>query len=451
MVEPRCSAFTPDRMLRIPAQQDAVVFPLLIACVRNCLPRETGEPSCFVIWFTKHRPEAVLNQTVAISSKSSQSPRGETENQNFHRRRVVFSAPAKNNCQTLTRPSLWNASLNQRTLSGPTRSRGFTLVELLVVIAIIGILIGILLPAVQQVRSAARRISCSNNLRQIYIGIANHETTFEAYPTTFDVPPGQTVRGSWSIHAKILPMLEHANAHAKIDFDSDWHEQTNSGIPAFGAASYSCPSDPNAGKRYKDGEEYVHSTSYGFNQGTWFIHDPQTGQTGDGAFRVNKATYHGTFGDGLSNTLAASDVKSFTSYIRNADSFNSSLPFSASHFLGVSGDYKLGTNVTSNSGHTVWCDGRVHHAGFTTTFTPNTFVAFEIDGNRYDIDFNSQQEGRDLNNPTYAAVTARAYHSGGVNIAKMDGSVDFVVNGISLEIWRALGTADGGEVDTTIP
>ena len=328
---------------------------------------------------------------------------------------------------------------------------GFTLVELLVVIAIIGVLIGMLLPAVQQVRNAAQRNACANNLRQIAVAVANFETAKGYYPTSFDVEPGELVRGSWSIHAKLFPLIEQSAAFGKINFEVDWHDQVDGGIPAFGAPIYSCPSDAKAGLRFQDGAEYVHSTSYGFNMGTWFIYDPLTGDAGDGAFRVGRPTSHRSFEDGLSNTLAASDVKSFTSYIRNADSFDSRMPDVPVHFLGAAGELKLGPDDNSNTGHTVWCDGRVHHTGFTTTFVPNTIVPFVHDGKSYDIDFNSRQEGRDVSLPTYAAVTARSYHAGGINYARMDGSIGFITSGIALPIWRALGTADGGETSAVIP
>jgi prepilin-type N-terminal cleavage/methylation domain-containing protein len=321
---------------------------------------------------------------------------------------------------------------------------GFTLVELLVVISIIGILIGMLLPAVQQVRSAARRIQCANNLKQIVLATHSYEGHHKFYPTTFNVRAGEITRGSWSVHRKLLSWIEQGNASRAINSDVDWHQQVDSGMPALRVPVYSCPSDYKAGLRFKDNRPYVHSTSYGFNQGSWLIHDPVTDTPSDGAFRVNKATRHASFRDGLSNTLAVADVKSFTSYIRNATGFDGTFPSDPDFFQGMTGELKLGTGQSSNTGHTVWADGRVHHTGFTTVFAPNTVVKFEHDGETYDIDFNSQQEGRDLTRPTYAAVTARSYHEGGLNAARMDGSVAFFSTHIELPIWRAMGTADGG-------
>ena len=218
----------------------------------------------------------------------------------------------------------------------------FTLVELLVVIAIIGILIGMLLPAVQQVRESARRIHCGNNLRQASLAITNYSSTFQKLPTSFDVAPGTTVRGSWSIHAKILPYAEGQNAYDLIDFDLDWHDQVAAGVPAFAAPMYSCGSDFNSGLRYSSGAPYVHSTSYSFNMGSWLIHDPTTNQISDGPFRVNKIGSFSDIRDGASNTLCASDVKSFTSYIRNANTIDPTLPSNATHFDGVRAELKLG-------------------------------------------------------------------------------------------------------------
>jgi prepilin-type processing-associated H-X9-DG protein len=241
-------------------------------------------------------------------------------------------------------------------------------------------------------------------------------------------------------------MLEEAAAFSQIDFTTDWHEQVAVGVPAFAVPSFSCPSDFQAGLRFRDGLPYVHSTSYGFNMGSWLVHNPETGETGNGAFRVNKPTSPRMFRDGLSKTMCISEVKAFTPYVRNASSIDESLPATPDYFRGVSGQLKLGPTRESNTGHTVWCDGRVHHAGFTTVFPPNTKVPFEHDGQLYDIDYTSQQEGRDLTRPTYSAVTARSYHEGGVNVGMMDGSVHFINDGIDLFAWRAMGTAGGGEV-----
>ena len=329
-------------------------------------------------------------------------------------------------------------------------AHGFTLVELLVVVAIVALLAGLLLPAMQQARSAARRTRCVSRLRQINLAAANYESSFRSLPSSFVAPRTETTRGSWSVHARLFPLMEESATFELIDFETDWHYQVDSGVSAFQAPLFSCPSDVHAGLRLREGAPYVHSTSYGFNMGTWLIYDPVTGESGDGAFGVNRATRMRQIRDGLSKTLAAADVKSFTSYIRNAETIDPTLPQEPTHFVGVEAQLKLGPALDSNTGHTVWCDGRVHHSGFTTVFTPNTVVPYAVDGRTYDIDYNSQQEGRDLQRPTYAAVTARSHHAGGVNAARLDGSVGFVTDAISPVIWQALGTIQGREYESDL-
>lgn len=313
------------------------------------------------------------------------------------------------------------------------------------VIAIVGILIAMLLPAVQQIREAARRTQCTNRLRQLALATLHYESAHSHFPTSFDLEPGEIKRGSWSIHAKLLPLMEQGSAHIKIDFNTDWHDQIETGVHTLGVPMFSCPSDVNEGNRIRDGVRYVHSTSYGFNMGTWFIFDPLTRETGNGSFRVARSTTHSSFRDGLSNTICATDVKSFTPYLRNATSFDNALPESPEHFLNAAGETKLGSRIHDNTGHSVWTDGRVHHTGITVTFAPNTGVRFVHEGEEFDIDFNSQQEGRHASNVTWAAVTSRSWHPGGVNMARMDGSVGFIESGIHLEVWRAMGSIDGGE------
>lgn len=324
--------------------------------------------------------------------------------------------------------------------------RGFTLVELLVVIAIIGILLAILLPAVQSARRAARNAACGNNLRQIGLAVANYHSAFDQFPVSFLVSSGTTTRGSWSVHGRLMPYLEQGNSYDRVRMDVDWHFQVDTGITHQQIPTYGCPSDPNLEIRYKDGAPYVAPTSYGFNMGTWFIFDPATGRVGDGAFRVNRATRDSSFRDGLSNTLCAADVHAYTSYLRNTSDLGPTIPTDPTGFDGLQGNMKLGPNVGDNTGHTVWCDGRVHHTGFTTTFTPNTQVIYQYQGETYDIDLNTQQEGLSLTQPTYAAVTARSYHPQTVNVLMMDGSVRGVSDGIQLSTWRAMGTIAGREV-----
>ena len=89
-------------------------------------------------------------------------------------------------------------------------------------------------------------------------------------------------------------------------------------------------------------------------------------------------------------------------------------------------------------------DGKVHETGFTTTFPPNTKVIYASGGVNYDVDFVSATESN--TGDTYAAVTARSYHTGGVNAVFMDGSVRFVSNNVTQATWRALGTRAADDI-----
>jgi type II secretory pathway pseudopilin PulG len=309
-------------------------------------------------------------------------------------------------------------------------------------IGIIGLLVAVLLPAVQAARAAARQLSCGNNLRQIGLALHNYESTHSCFPASFFTTRFQNAQGtgaSWSIHGRLLPFLEQGSAAERVKLDVDWHQQVSTGVTAMHLPVFLCPSEPNNQYRTKDGKPYVAPHTYGFNLGTWMVYDPSTGTSGDGAFVVNRGSRTTDIRDGLSNTLAVAEVKAYQSYVRNTNDPGAVGPTSPAEFAAVSGQLK-------QTGHTVWPDGRVHHSGVTTVFTPNTRVSYLSNGIEYDIDFNSQQEGKSATRITYAAVTSRSYHHGMVNILLMDGSVRALSDRIDQKLWTALGTRHGGEV-----
>src|SRR5689334_2755237 len=98
-------------------------------------------------------------------------------------------------------------------------ARGFTLIELIVVIAIIGVLIALLLPAVQQAREAARRVHCANNLKQIGLALHNYESAYNRFPFAGAYPLGATSSDSWSAHCRLLPFLEREDTLLLVNFD----------------------------------------------------------------------------------------------------------------------------------------------------------------------------------------------------------------------------------------
>ena len=321
--------------------------------------------------------------------------------------------------------------------------RAFTLVELLVVIAIIGILVGLLLPAVQSAREAARRMSCSNNLKQMGLALHNYHDTYRRLPPSGFYSPIVT-SDSWSVQARILPQLEQANLQRLIDWRLSYSLQGN--VSKTRVPTYLCPSEindrPRPSPKPHDPDFGYYPLSYAGNVGEWFVHNPNTNRGGSGVFIPNGRLNMGSILDGTSNTLLFSEVKAYTPYLRDGGSPprpNEPTPAAPADVVSFGGNFK------TNSGHTEWVDSRVHQSGFTTVFSPNTKVIYEAGGQSYDVDFNSSREGKSLANLTYAAVTSRSYHSGGVNSGLGDGSVRFLSSNIDLVVWRALGSRDGGE------
>jgi len=327
------------------------------------------------------------------------------------------------------------------------RQAAFTLVELLVVIAIIGILVALLLPAIQAARESARRSSCQNNLKQLALATLNYESAKKHLPPSVEVDLANiaiTNNGSWGVHGYLLDYLEEQSLRGMVDIHVAWDFQTpinNVRINAF-----SCPSDQLA-PEVRDpggGKVLLFSTTYGFNMGTWFVFDPATKKGGDGAFYPNSFLKTSRFEDGTSKTLLTAEVKAWTHYTRNGQPSTTAIPNTvaeASAIVASGAEYK-------NTSHTEWPDGRVHHTGFTATMAPNTFVPYTKGSEVLDADFNSWQEGKDGINgkPTYAIVTSRSYHSGGVvNVAMVDGSIHPVSGSVDLAVWRAAATRGGGE------
>src|SRR5262245_30852619 len=136
------------------------------------------------------------------------------------------------------------------------RPRGFTLIELLVVIAVIGILISLLLPAVQKVREAAARTQCANNLKQIGLALHSFENNRRSFPPGFvsqegglpqvgvpDVRPAAALNHGWAVF--LLPYLEQDNLFKQYRFDRDWRAPENQIVRETPLRVMQCPSTPN--------------------------------------------------------------------------------------------------------------------------------------------------------------------------------------------------------------
>jgi prepilin-type N-terminal cleavage/methylation domain-containing protein/prepilin-type processing-associated H-X9-DG protein len=328
--------------------------------------------------------------------------------------------------------------------------RGFTLIELLVVIAIIAVLIGLLLPAVQAAREAARRMQCVNNLKQLGLALHNYESTNGALPPT--VVLKQTGSGYWSngwgVAGRLLPFLEQGSAFNAINFTFAYSVADNATVPQLTLSTLICPSERRTEPKVNSSGTKYGVGNYNWQVGDWYVF----GGLGSGvpvsrgAFAANYSRRLPEFTDGLSNTVMASEVKTYQAVLSNCDLSTVSEPGSipaptADPFTAVP-EYLSGACTLKTTAHAEWVDGQALETGFTTAWTPNRKIIEPNSG--LDVDLVSR--GEKSGGPTYAAILARSYHPGGVNAMFGDGSIRFIKDTISGVTWRALGTVAGGEV-----
>ena len=329
------------------------------------------------------------------------------------------------------------------------RRSGFTLIELLVVIAIIGVLITLLLPAVQAARESARRAHCINNLKQI--GLALH-----SYEVSTGVPPpslcmrgkGNTVswNGGWGILGRILPEMEAGNAFNSINFDLEYEVPENTTVLSLTISGYICPSEPRSMPRVEDGIPFG-VTNYGFCMGDWYGWQAFNGPENRAAFGPNRSRRLSSFSDGLSQSILAAEVRTYQPLLLGCGGLAqindpNVVPETTADPFDVAPEYLGGSCELEEEGHTEWFDGGVYQSGFTTAWTPNRRIIGPSGGLDLDLIGSREKKG----GPTFAAITSRSYHPGGVNVLLGDGSVRAVKDSIAGVTWRALGTVAGGEV-----
>jgi len=326
---------------------------------------------------------------------------------------------------------------------------GFTLVELLVVIAIIGILIGMLLPAVQQVREAARRIECANNLRQIGLGCHNYESAFQEFPAgRFGLealsqaqwgPENVTHSGGASFLVTILPFLEQGNATTILQTEGNFllAHDGNSANPWDPAAVgdearallgeqfpvYTCPSD--------DAEPMVNTGTSFFGDDLILGTGSYAGCTGTG-FRGNE--------DGLGQ--GSVEIRYFNNgmfvYAHTFD-FGEIVDGSSNTFLageGIRGQTDRQWNAWA------WAN-RFSSCLRSTTAPLNTPIGVLPPG------VNALNGENTANRPEFTNGAFASNHPGGANFTFADNHTVFVTEGIDTDVYKALSTRqplDGEEI-----
>jgi len=333
-------------------------------------------------------------------------------------------------------------SIGRRRVSLHPR-HGFTLVELLVVIAIIGVMVGLLLPAVQAAREAARRMSCQNNLKQMGLALHNYHDTHRVFPPGVVNPRDPNPNGAngsgvpamganWA--AFILPYLEqqaHWEGVMTIVQERpevvDWYGHgvyVNRGITVGSQPlpAYTCPSHPSADHQMANGTamEHLGRGNYGANYGKGGYGRVHTGDGRVGGPMANNGKLSMTdIRDGTSNTLMVSELK----------------------FRVTGANRHQDTRGT-------WAYGAMTASLLTTRTGPNSPVPDGVWGCR-----SEPAEGMpciQIGSPyTENYSAARGYHPGGVLGTLADGSVNFYSESIALDIWQALGTRAGGEAPRT--
>ncbi|MDR1385170.1 MAG: DUF1559 domain-containing protein [Planctomycetaceae bacterium] len=341
---------------------------------------------------------------------------------------------------------------------------GFTLVELLVVIAIIGILIALLLPAVQAAREAARRMQCSNNMKQWTLGLHNYHDAHQGFPAAFNPCHGGN-DGRWSATYCLLPFIE-----ASASFDAI-RSKTNQPWPASGQSGFSetqvnfttvlCPSDGDAKTPGPNGAKGNIVVSYG--DGALEVSDGNHVGGGHNDVSSRGLFYPlywknmGSITDGTSNTIAISEC------VASLGANDARVKGGVANDAG-STDIQSGTNIRPQlclqraNGNTLksassqrrcsrYLDGLILYSGFSTIMPPNAPTCPK-------------------NNNTercWGLYTASSNHTGGVNTGRADGSCSFVAESVDCNglpeavqgknlagqshygVWGAMGTPSGGE------
>ena len=330
--------------------------------------------------------------------------------------------------------------------------RAFTLLETLVSISILALLFGIATPAVQSARESARRVQCANNLKNLGLATNQYLSLHNCMPfLNASINRTTGAFGLFSAHASLLSVLDQGPLYAAINFSrphiSDLAQGTasnkepdaaNSTAAQTIVSSFICPSDP----QFSAHTGYA-GTNYRTNLGT-LLPPKALGfpprESGNGAFYFSRALTPAEFLDGLTNTA------SFGEKPRGIEQQRQFLPFTG-YWINASALYTTQDELLracaapdsiaryQNDVGNIWMLPFYRFTFYNHNAGPNSVVPDCV--------------GK-WNNSDPAIVnglfTSRSYHPHGVNVGFSDGHVAFMSNAVSLRVWRALGTRDGGEI-----
>lgn len=354
------------------------------------------------------------------------------------------------------------------------RARGFTLIELLAVIAIIGILVALLLPAVQAAREASRRAQCANNLKQLALAMHNYELTYSSFPM------GGTQDSDFSVQARLLPYIEQTNLQDQLDFTQPAFSGTWSGKtpnPLFAdafatqVAVFLCPSDPAPSQTTVtvSGGTYVYGgLSYMVSFGSGKRTNTDFRRPTDGVAFEHSGVGFRDFTDGTSSTVIFSEtVRSVGNDMVLPAGTTPKFPYQFT--LNGSSGVSSGLNsvqglLATGSPWTSYVDanGMISDPDLAaiwmnfTTWRGGASPALRGRGTSWAFSgaINSMTNGYTTPNSRIPDIVThwtgyfapRSYHPGGANVAFGDGSVRLLASTVDAELHRALHSCNGGEV-----
>lgn len=288
--------------------------------------------------------------------------------------------------------------------SSPQVKRGFTLVELLVVIAIIGVLVALLLPAVQAAREAARRMSCSNNLKQLGLALHNYHDTNLSFPfgSRQTATPSKTDMVGW--HVSILPFVEQTALFANFDTNLNWNEAPNEQYGRIRMNMYLCPS----GAKVKADDNAVYFTTHYYGMMGPTGTNPQTATT----YLENTGGSHG--GMSQAGIFYHNDVRNFSSVTD-------------------------GTSNTFAFGEISWSDRR----GLVTRYR-----VWSRGGRASDFMAPCKNLANQINSDQTSLFNDMSYgsnHPNGCMFGMVDGSVKFVAQTTAYNVLLSSASMNGGE------